>query len=636
MKTTAIGARIALVFLCCLFAGSLQAQVFLQEFTEPGDFSGGICDKTQISPEIGGVVLSRSLNCVPFLWVPSAKDGIVSKIDARSGKELARYAMGPQNSRWAPLCVTVDVDGNAYVACSSNVGAKLVKICAANANTRILSDPERTSFDVNANGSPQALTWGSDSRVSVVASLAKRDTRPTALAFDANGLLWVSLWGEQSVEAVDIDKGAVVHSVPVAGRPDAMIAGSRGSLWALCGDSDRLCRIDTMLGKSNGEYNFQGHGIKSVCLGQEEDTIWVGSNDGLLCLNIDTGQYTLNQTLTGAALAGVTLDKAGDIWAACPSTSQTVRFSSFDLKTTAVIDVGRGPNSISVDWDGYVWTLDESGSTASRIDPRESRCVAKATTGKAPYSSCAFTAHSLKAGVCPSGSWQVLIDAKRPGAGWGTLAWDCTSSGGHIAAAVRSADVPAALQDQQFLPINNGVEFEVPDGRFLEVRVTFKGGSNTTPILRRMVVSGRNLPPDVSQATATNPRLLKLDHSMETVGITGFTDPEGHPVTILVTGVTQDEPIHGTCAGDKYPDATGIGTSEVKLRAERDPGTEDKPGNGRVYVVSFKATDILGANSIGKVKVTVPPLLSWDSVALEDAKKYDSAKCPTQLIASTQ
>ncbi len=631
MRTTAFAARIAAIILCCLLWSSLQAGVYWQELVEPGDFAAGICDKTHISMEMGGVALSRSLNCVPFLWVPSSEQGIVSKIDARSGSEMARYAIGPSNAAWIPYSVAVDDDGNAYVACSAGACAKIVRINAANVSKSVLGPAEKTSFDVNANGKPKAMAWGSDSRVSVVADIGTRTTRPSSLVFDDSGMLWVSLWGEQSVVAVNIDEGAVVHSVPVAGQPDSMIVGPNGALWVLCGDMSRLCKIDTILGKSNGEFTFADQNIKSVCAGREEDTLWIAAATGLICLNTDTGNYTITKAPGDVATSGVTLDKSGDIWASCPSANKIIRFSQRDLSVTANVDVGRGPNSICADWDGYLWTLDELGSTATRVDARTAKRTATVSTGRSPSSSTPFVASVKKPGIIPSGSWRTLLDSKRPGSGWGSVAWDVTNSGGHIKVAVRSAESPLAIEDQQFLPVSNGIGFEVPNGRFLEVQVTFSGGSNTTPVLRRMAISGRNLPPDVSKATADNPRLLKLDSSFETVKITGITDPEEHPVKVVITGVTQDEPVRG-----KKPDAIIADVSEVQLRAKCDPGTEENPGNGRVYTVSFRATDILGASSTGKVKVTVPPELRWDSVAIEDSKKYDSTKAPEELMASAQ
>ena len=632
MRLTQLTARIAAVLICGGLCGSALASVYSQRLTQPGDFSGGIFERTEISDSIGGVTLNRSLNCVPFLWVPGRGEGIVSKIDARSGAELARYRTGPSGSDSAPCAVAIDYDGNAYVACGGPGVGRIVKIQASGAGRSVVQTPELTSADARGIGKAEALPWGRDTRVSVVAELGLR-SRPSSLAFGANGLLWVGLWGEQSMVAVDIGKQTVVHTVVLPGNPDAVIAGPSGSLWVLCGEIDTLCRIDTLLGTISRTLEVAGHGLKSMCAG-DGDTIWLGSEDGLVCLNAATGDFTIAPEKDGAALAGVATDKLGDVWAACPSKNLLVRFSGIDQSIRAAIEVGRGPNSVGVDEDGYVWSLNEETATASRVDPRTTKCVALVATGRSPFSSTPFTANVLKRGVCPSGGWSRLFDSNIPGAGWGSLAWLESSAGGHLRVEARSADVPTALDAQEFTPVSNGIDFAVPNGRYLEVKVAFEGGNNTSPILREMMVQGRNLPPDVSRAAPTTDRIARLDHSFETVAISGVTDPEGDPVAITVTGVAQDEPVWGLGPKDKFPDALGVGKSEVRLRAECDAGTVDEPGNGRTYTVTFKATDPLGASTTGTVKVLVPPVLRWDAIAIEDQKKFDSTKQPeTSLMA---
>jgi len=77
-------------------------------------------------------------------------------------------------------------------------------------------------------------------------------------------------------------------------------------------------------------------------------------------------------------------------------------------------------------------------------------------------------------------------------------------------------------------------------------------------------------------------------------------DPDGDPVTITVTGVTQDEPIKGPGAGATCPDAV-IADGQASVRAERSGG-----GNGRVYVISFTADDGQGGTCDGIVSVCVP------------------------------
>jgi hypothetical protein len=85
------------------------------------------------------------------------------------------------------------------------------------------------------------------------------------------------------------------------------------------------------------------------------------------------------------------------------------------------------------------------------------------------------------------------------------------------------------------------------------------------------------------------------------VSVVGVTDPDGDPVAITITGVTQDEALNGGGSGNTCPDATGVGTATASLRAERE-GT----GDGRVYHIGFTGDDGRGGRCTGTATVCVP------------------------------
>ena len=100
------------------------------------------------------------------------------------------------------------------------------------------------------------------------------------------------------------------------------------------------------------------------------------------------------------------------------------------------------------------------------------------------------------------------------------------------------------------------------------------------------------------------------------VTIAGITDPNNETVTITFGAVKQDEPVNGLGGDDTSPDAVESG-NQMLLRAER-AGT----GNGRVYVVSFTATNTGGASCSGTVRVSVPHIKN--DPASEGAQLYYS------------
>jgi len=121
------------------------------------------------------------------------------------------------------------------------------------------------------------------------------------------------------------------------------------------------------------------------------------------------------------------------------------------------------------------------------------------------------------------------------------------------------------------------------------VTTTFPAGS------RPWGIAIVNRSPNCSQAIASPNLLWPPNHKFVPIQILGVTNPGGGSVTITVTSIFQDEPVtHG-------PDGTGVGTSTPSVRAERDGG-----GDGRVYHISFNATNATGGSCTGAVTVGVP------------------------------
>ena len=106
-----------------------------------------------------------------------------------------------------------------------------------------------------------------------------------------------------------------------------------------------------------------------------------------------------------------------------------------------------------------------------------------------------------------------------------------------------------------------------------------------------------------------------------------MADPDGDPVTIRITGVTQDEPVDGGDDGNPCPDATGTGGSVVELRAERDGF-----GDGRVYHIAFTADDGHGSECTGVVSVCVPKHFGPNRTCVDEGALVDSTAdtCATE------
>jgi hypothetical protein len=111
-----------------------------------------------------------------------------------------------------------------------------------------------------------------------------------------------------------------------------------------------------------------------------------------------------------------------------------------------------------------------------------------------------------------------------------------------------------------------------------------------------------NSPPSCGGVAPSRASLWPPNHKLRTITLSGATDPDANPVTITITGVTQDEPVDGRGDGKTSPDVVlGPAADQVRLRAERAGG-----GDGRVYTIAYIAKDPSGASCSGTVVVTVP------------------------------
>jgi CSLREA domain-containing protein len=178
----------------------------------------------------------------------------------------------------------------------------------------------------------------------------------------------------------------------------------------------------------------------------------------------------------------------------------------------------------------------------------------------------------------------------------------------------------------------------------VNARVTDDEGAATTG---STLVTVSNVAPDCSHAVASPDLLWPPNHQFAPIQILGVTNQEGGAVAIKVTSIFQDEKVgsgkkwcdsgedddrgdkaafsplifgkHDGDHGNNRVDGKGVGTGTALVRAER-----SCKGDGRVYHISFTATNAQGLSCTGAVTVgvarkkNVPPV---DGGALFDSTK---------------
>lgn len=123
-----------------------------------------------------------------------------------------------------------------------------------------------------------------------------------------------------------------------------------------------------------------------------------------------------------------------------------------------------------------------------------------------------------------------------------------------------------------------------------------------------------NQPPDCSNAAPSVSTLWPPNNKFVPISVTGVTDPDGDVVSINIDTIFQDEPVTG-----KGPDGHGVGSSTAEVRAERSGN-----GDGRVYHISYTASDGNGATCSGEVLVGVPHDQGTGSTPTDGGALFDS------------
>jgi cysteine-rich repeat protein len=133
-----------------------------------------------------------------------------------------------------------------------------------------------------------------------------------------------------------------------------------------------------------------------------------------------------------------------------------------------------------------------------------------------------------------------------------------------------------------------------------------------------------NTPPNCNAATLSNNTGWDPSHNFVDLTIIGVTDQENDTLTVMVTSISQDEPvIKNGAAGNTCPDANITTDGHVAVRNEREGSS-----NGRVYTVSFLVLDPSG-NSCSKTFTYCVPKSQGGKFenCVNDGATYDSTVC---------
>lgn len=475
-------------------------------------------------------------------------------------------------------------------------------------------------------------------------------TGTRTLAVDANNDLWVGGLGDR-----DHEKLSGVTGLPVPGTQINYGCGGYGGLidgygflWS-SSSSDTLLRFDTSSvppPPGIGACLNTGGFVYGLGIDPNTGHIWATEfSPQVIVRELDSLGNSLNTyPLGGFAFAqGIAVDSNSHVWAAEVFGTRVAHFAPDLANPGSHIFVGtvagfNGTTGVAVDANGKIWAPEMMGNSASRIDPTSGPIggggypvgaidmTVPLGDGAGPYNYSDMTGFVAIGATSPQGNWTVVHDSGISGNTWGTIIWNTepegsVPAGSSITVEARAAETQIGLASETFITVANNIPFSL-SGQFIEVRATLKqpDSQGDSPVLSDLSIKSANLPPDCSTAAPSVDTVWPPNHKLVGASIVGVIDPDGDPITITPTGVSQDEPTQGASSGNTSPDAT---LTPLAVRAERN-GNPKTPGNGRVYHIGFTASDGQGGSCTGMVMVCVPHDQGQGKACIDEGALFNS------------
>ncbi len=463
----------------------------------------------------GELTLRRRSHASATVFVPNAGDSTLSRIDAASAREVARYRTGPEGVALEPSRAAVDWNGDAWVANRNFDGVSSI--------TRVATDEARCvdrdadTRIATSTGAADLLDWGSDECVTLHAPVGGEREIARAMAIDGDrgldgasgGNPWVGLHDGEAVVVLDAQLGTVDRRIETPGfQPYAAAFDPWGILWMIARDG-LLARVDPSRGDevTIREVPLTCWLLYSLAIDAEGELAMTGfSCDQVTRFSPRTGLF--RSTPTRPSPRGIASDPSGatfwvvhtggtltQIASRTLTVERIAQLAAMDVVPVETIGVG-------VDSLGYVWAISRDGGpggvgVATRFDVAMGVVDAQVPVGLAPHTQGDLTGASLFGEPEPMGSASHVFTGCAPETTrWGRVhvALEPGTHGGatiEVRHAARVEDLGAATYAALGTLPDESAPFTLalPEGGAIEVRVTlFVEGRIGAPRLSRLGV----------------------------------------------------------------------------------------------------------------------------------------------------
>jgi hypothetical protein len=389
----------------------------------------------------GNIILDPGKNTgsiKPLIWVANSGEGTVSKVDAETLVELARYQTYPAG-QGDPSRSTVSLNGDAVVIANRAYfnGPRTANIASA---VKIAAGDKTNGYagcvDRNRNGKidtfegsgpvPAAFQWPAgqkdspDECVVWLTHLANGATHPIprAAGFDAEqrefgGFVYIGLFGAREVVRLDSKTGAIVKRISVPGTPYGLVIDKDGVVWVQ--GSGPLVKIEVQ--NNDKVTSFSGNRCPYGITADARGYIYTAASNCISRFNPKNDTFETYQVPGASSLRGVAVDDKNHAWIAETggrmfhvdvSAEPPPMGQTSTMKVMGSSTVGGGNVGAAIDYKGRPWVISQSQATAYRLDPTKAGAnymPQGVKVGASPYTYSDMTGYQLRNAGAPFGRY---------------------------------------------------------------------------------------------------------------------------------------------------------------------------------------------------------------------------------------
>ncbi|MCG5529840.1 hypothetical protein LRD18_02985 [Halorhodospira halochloris] len=493
-----------------------QISITAQDFLEFGNLNG-------IVVEDGQMRVGDRATTFPIMWVANAGEASVSKIDTKTGQELARYwTFFPdqaQTSAWsgpAPSRTAVDSRGNVYVANRhfDNRKPSVMKVLNQDAvdhaddgqlNTSVNVsgegpiDPDTEMMpleDTNSTGQvdPEDLR---DDRIRWHVTVGNERDLGRSLCIDNADNIWLGMYNGRTYYQLDGDTGELLQGPIETGShtPYGCLVDGDGMLWSASHTSN-LGQLDTNTGEWVATHS---HSDSNYGIAVGEDYVFPSnqsSNAGpFLRFNKKTEEFDIPVDDNNMAVTGIALTPNGNLVVGGGVGGITKYTQDGELVWEAPGQEGTGAvRGVVVDSEGDIWAIHLGDHKISKFSGEDGDPLGVFPAGASPYTYSDATGLGTRQLGNLRGVARVVVDGQEnrlmlpasvQAQGGDELAWstscvafdeDDIPEGASTTYRARAANTIGQLEFQDFQEIQiNGAMPEGFAGRYVELEVQLTG-----------------------------------------------------------------------------------------------------------------------------------------------------------------